>query len=277
MNVLIAFIFGILAGISNRPDHHQSSEKLNDAAAVARPGPDVPPSVGNKGDSDEQKKQRRDTVKFWVEVAGFIVLFAYAAFTLIIMCASLKSADAASTQAELQRQQTELLRQQLIGTQATIVMLRFDIWYQPDSAQGFRSIIESNVGHVIATDIHASFDVFQKREPGLKDIGKPEHFELDIPQYMPGASRATPHAVSWLTPEVWDIIKISSKTKTIMVKGEFSYNNGFTKIASQPICQIWVARPPIGGMIPQSWVDCAGYEAHLKFLEDVAKKEMGNN
>jgi hypothetical protein len=194
--------------------------------------------------------------------------------------AAMKAADAAWNNAEL-------TRQQLIGTEAAILNIRFDVFYQVGSeteSQGLRSIIEYIAGHVIATDIHASFDVSRKREPDFKDIGTPQHFDVDFPQLMspqlmPGPSPygVKGYDVTWLTPEVWDILKHTSKEQTISVTGEFRYDNGFRQIINKPICSIWFAHLPMQNVSDGNWVDCAAYPAKLKYWAQLEKQELNKN
>jgi hypothetical protein len=285
MNVLIAFLFGILTGVMTKPheQHNSNSTKLANPAQrhgesrpVARAALDSPPSIGDQGSGDEQQSKPQEAVKFWVlQVGGFIVLCAYATFTLIIMLASLRAANAA-------KEQTELLRQQLIGSQATILELRFDIQNDMANIPSLRAVV-GGTGHVTAKSLHASFDVSFKKGHSLENDGPTQHYEIDLPQFTPsqignpgtGNYVIKSIGIDGLTPHVWQALQHSTVDKTIMVKGKFRYDNGFGQIMTNDFCYLWLARPtlPMLGSSDAEWIDCAIYPAKVQGWAELEKRE----
>src|ERR1700743_3190257 len=53
----------------------------------------LPPPQSDKERADQEKKKRRESVKFWVELFGLIVLIVYAGFTIAIWIAMQSQRD----------------------------------------------------------------------------------------------------------------------------------------------------------------------------------------
>jgi hypothetical protein len=180
-----------------------------------------------------------------------------------------KAADAATESANL-------TRQQLIGSQAANVSVRFDVIYRflPGEAHGLRSIVDYRSGTVMASDIHVSIDASWKDSRDLKDIGVPQHFDFTVPQLRFDNPRNTFNMVplDGLNAETWESIGQTSKPKTIAVKGIFRYNNGFAQVPDQPFCFIWFAHPEVLGNSANNFVDCAQYKSLLVMFEGFDKK-----
>jgi hypothetical protein len=60
----------------------------------------IPPPLSDQQRTEKKKKDRRETVKFCVEIFGAVILFGYFSFTILIWWANKKSADAAKSAAD---------------------------------------------------------------------------------------------------------------------------------------------------------------------------------
>ena len=100
MGILIAYLLGIwtTARIKNQ---HRGRGEQSSIASERQPFPNnpisvvcIPPPLTDTIKAKEQKKERRETIKFVVEVVGVVLLFIYASFTILIWWANNKAADA---------------------------------------------------------------------------------------------------------------------------------------------------------------------------------------
>jgi hypothetical protein len=134
-------------------------------------------------------------------------------------------------------------------------------------------IVIENTGHVVGTHVHASVDVTQKRLPDQTDIGKPQHFEIDRPQVAPASENygtfSRTYSLPDYTPALAAALQRSTKEQTVLVSGDFSYDNGFGELSKKPFCWIWFAHPAIGNSSDQSWFDCTAFPAKLRFWADI--------
>jgi hypothetical protein len=60
----------------------------------------IPPPLTDKEAAQKKNNQRRKAIKFWIEIAGVVILFGYFSFTILIWYASKKAADAAKQAAD---------------------------------------------------------------------------------------------------------------------------------------------------------------------------------
>ncbi len=105
MGLFIAYLLGILTAIKpknqDRSSHQTSPNPQTCQHSVNGPLSVIciPPTPSSEEEADKKKQERRKTIKFRVEIAGALILLVYAFFTILIWCASKKSADAAKSAA----------------------------------------------------------------------------------------------------------------------------------------------------------------------------------
>ncbi len=206
----------------------------------------------------------------------FTAVAIYAIITYGMWVETRKATQATQIAALAAADSAKLARQQVIGSQAAILGIRFDVLYRflPGEAHGLRSIVEYRSGIAMATNIHASIDVSWKDPKKLNDVSDPQHFEFDILQLRSENPRSVVNMLPFtgLNPDVWESIRQRSKSKTIGIKGTFQYNNGFNQTPQQPFCFIWFAHPEILGNSAGDFVECPQYKSLVVMFDGFDKK-----
>jgi len=94
MGILIAYLLGILSTMKSKeqhssPDNH-SARSPNQQPLINGPISVVciPPTLSDQERAEKKKKCRRETVKFWVEIVGAVMVFGYLFVTVLIWCAN---------------------------------------------------------------------------------------------------------------------------------------------------------------------------------------------
>jgi hypothetical protein len=279
MYALLLYALTALAALRGKNDNrkHVQDEANNNWPPFPVPLPviNIPPTPSDQERAKQEKKDRLDKWKFRFEIAGLIVLSFYTGFTYRIMRANL------DTVGEIQKQ-TKLLRQQVVGMEATTLDFRVDIQNDLNNIPELRAIV-AGVGHVAAKAIHASFDVSFKKEKQLEGEGVRQHYEIDLPQFMPsqignpgtGNYLIKNIGVDGLSFKTWQGMQHSTMDKTIVVKGVFRYDNGFGEIMENDFCYMWFARPnlPTIGSSDAEWIDCSRYRAKIQGWAQLEQRE----
>ena len=213
---------------SPRSDPHQQHEE---PVPISRTETQVPVAVINQTKSQKQKRECRQRWKFRLEVITIIVITSYTIIAGVQACQMRRATETAT-------ESTELLRQQLVGTQAANVALHLDIF----GNDGLRVMFDRR-GVVAAKDVRFEFTAVRKDIRTLKDIEAPIHriaYEETISpeQFHPPKEFSLPG----FTPAVLEAIRKTEQT--IMVTGEFSYNNGFDDVPPVKICKYWLSGIP---------------------------------
>ena len=155
-----------------------------------------------------------------------------------LFCATLLAFGAAAYYAHVAEEQTKLLRQQLVGSQAAIVTLTLSLY-----PHNMLSIDFDQRGIVAAKDVCLAFQAVRKTIPGLINIEPPISRTACEPVLSDKVARAPQEfALPGLTPAVMEEIRRTKQT--VMVTGEFSYDNGFGNVARESVCQYWLSGIP---------------------------------
>src|SRR5205823_4628268 len=116
MHLVFMYLLGILAAVrkqkSNPNRTNPESDKSNCYSLPDRPITvvSIPPTPTDQERAEKKKQNRRDSIKFWIEIAGLIVLAVYTGFTAMMYSANKKAADAArdaAIEAKRSREQAE--------------------------------------------------------------------------------------------------------------------------------------------------------------------------
>jgi len=134
--------------------------------------------------------------------------------------------------------QHQVMRQQLVGTQAATVTLGVSIY--PNNAL---SVLFDYRGVVAARDVRFVFHAVRKTIPDFADIETPISHTVYMPtlgqnSFPPGSEYSLPG----FTPSVLEAIRRTEQT--VMVTGEFSYDNGFGDVQRQNVCMYWLSGIP---------------------------------
>lgn len=190
---------------------------------------------------------------FWVDVRRDWLVVSISAITILLLVltvhysrrqwiAANKSAKAAEkTLWEIQKQ-TNLVRQQIVGTQAAIV----DIWPSPGiesppeittsgpGSPGF-NIAFKNDGHVAAMNLEVKTTIERILLPSNKPVGFPVQCDLNFPVLGTGDPKNFQCSLAGLLDaRVWQSVKLLEQT--IAVNGSFVYWNGFGEQIKESVC-----------------------------------------
>jgi hypothetical protein len=166
------------------------------------------------------------------------------------------------------RNQTELLRQQMIGTQSATVGVNFSL-----SEYGVLTASILKYGVVYARMVHLIMRVSRRTLPDQNLIGAVSYKSETIDKIgngigIAGGGELRRIQIPDFTPSDWEAIK---KTKeTVVVEGSLSYNDGFEDIAPSHFCYAWltadVANPdsPNQRWNPTGFLNCPDFRVGLE-------------
>jgi hypothetical protein len=181
------------------------------------------------------------------------------------------------------KEQTGVLRQQLVGTQGAVLDFGFSYL---DSTGELRITAFNAVGRVNATHGHLRVNASQRRIANDSIIGTPFHFDADLPPIIGGRgwSPSPPWIVPWRLTEhertqgsTWD--PQWPGKRTFVFQGELTYDDGFRNEVSQSFCKKWVPGYAIsykqqtsGGGGGTALVDCGNFENFVRSVKQQEKE-----
>jgi hypothetical protein len=93
MGILIAYLMGILTAIKAE-DHHRGNKSQPSYRSEQQAFPNlplsvvcIPPTLNEHEKAQRKKKDRNETISFWVGIGTLVILGIYAFFTILIWCA----------------------------------------------------------------------------------------------------------------------------------------------------------------------------------------------
>jgi len=215
----------------------------------ASSGPSFPPSHPHCEITNKTQKDWWDKWKPFAEIGGVFLLAIYTGFTILMYCANKKAADAAKSAAnaatcaaKAAQEQTMLMKQQLVGTQAAVVRVADYPSIYPLGKLFRVDLAFVNSGHVLAKNIQMSVKVTMQEVKTGKMIEVLTNCTSQLEVLAPGDK---PQKIS--QPCDFPVIgqkwaNITTLKDTIAVDGTFSYWNGFEESGSQVICLRYVPR-----------------------------------
>src|SRR5260370_31731302 len=230
---------------------------------------EIPPSHSNYKISREERRDGWDYAKLVAEFVGLGFVIAYTIFTARIYSANQKAADAAQKTLGEIKTQTTLIRQQLIGTQAAVVVIaEYPGLESPQTNNYGFNIGLRNDGHVVASRVNVTLIARRETLNGGKPIGEPWHCDFNLPPILPTKVGEHQCFLEGLNKRSWQ--PIGQFKQTIAVDGRFSYWNGFEDAPSEPICLRYVPsglRSKFGSAGPGSFVTCDRYPGWIEYLK----------
>ena len=208
-----------------------SNQQQETTAPILPPEFPIPQPVINEYNSWKHESNRRERWKRKIEVCTLIGILAYTTVAAYQACQMRRATNAA-------QESTELLRQQLVGTQSATVVLHLSIY--PNNEL---SVIFDHRGVVAAKEVRFVFRAIRKSIPSLDDIETAINHIACEPIPSPQAIYPPKeYGLPGFTPSVLEAIRRTEQT--IMVAGEFSYDNGFGDVHSEEICMYWLSGIP---------------------------------
>jgi hypothetical protein len=165
----------------------------------------------------------------------FLCLFTFA--LVIVSCLQWKTIN---RQADIMSQQTTLMRQQLVGSQAAVLYFSAGL-----NALGELQFGLSNGGHVTATDIYLRLEVAREKVSTGTRVGKPIIFEPNVPPIKGGDG----FGHTWLLPWGQQLSQLRQTrewpknwpgSEIVTVRAKFSYQNGFGDLVQEEVCKKWL-------------------------------------
>jgi len=201
----------------------------------------------------------KDQMTIVLELIGISVVTAYTTIAWFQSCQTGTAND--------------LLRQQLVGTQAAIVTL--SLMFR-DNGELMANLV--NEGRVTATDAHVRIDATKNTWPDDRPVGAPVVREYDVPPIAgQGGDQKT-----WTMP--WHPHQLTDKQEwpkgwpgpeTFSFSAKWSYKNGFGDKITGASCWKWVPNFTIttkrqssggGGL-----VDCRDFDAGIRETQEAEK------
>ena len=173
-----------------------------------------------------------DAWKPYVELAGVVLLAVYTIVTIMLYCAT--------------RQSTDLLKQQLIGSQSALIEFT-PILSLPDPVLSANFI---NQGASMAKSFKASISISRRSIPGNAPIG-PVGRKIPIEQALIRPKRSAEGSVIYMENfSSEESAAIKDGREVVTITGSFSYDNGFGEILRQGICSTYVSVNGSSGFMP---------------------------
>jgi len=181
-------------------------------------------------------------VQVWLAIATTLAFVAAAIYAFIahrqLSASNSQLKTMQDTLGEFQKQ-TKLMKQQLVGSQGALLTLTLGL-----TDKGELNVGLANDGHVNATNVHFELEVTPETISDERPLDKSISYEpTDIPPVKGGESWVR----SWFLP--WRPIQLSDKkewpsnwpgNRTFLIRGKFSYQNGFGDEMRVDFCRKWL-------------------------------------
>jgi hypothetical protein len=218
---------------------------------TVRPEMQSPPAHPYCKITCEKTRDGWDRAKMAAEFVGIIFLIIYTLYTAGIYCANREAAEATQkTFGEIQ-QQTKMIRQQLVGTQAAVMDYLTPAWRGPSEADR-GEIIQTIVNHGLVSAKNVQLEITETRQrlSDFQALETPVKFHKGPEDVRTGDK----FILEWHTP--WEMKILSNPegpsfplktwpkdwpgTDTVEIRGAYSYDNGFGDKISRDFCLRWI-------------------------------------
>ncbi len=224
MGIFIAYLLGILTAIKSkdRKGDRECGASDTDKNQSLPSGPIsvicLPRTYSNQEQAENEKKNRRDAISFWVGIGSLAVLSVYAGVTILIWCTM--------------EGQSKLLRQQLEGTEAAVMKVETGFNLSDEDRNVTLSL--TNVGRVVARDIAVNLQITRRSLPDERILEVLPPWTIIVHELGPTDPRTGElHSLDITSQQLRDIM---DTTETVRIDGELSYNNGF-RIQTYTLCR----------------------------------------
>jgi len=195
-------------------------------------GKDAERTANNeKTETQELAHEFRVAEKWTIGINGGLAIIGILA--LFVYYGQLKemkrSTDAAVKAADAATNQTVLMRQQLVGTMSSSFALN-----GPELVSDKVRIGWVKSGQVISREFHATFRISEASFPGLKQSWESQIYTVDMKPVL--GSFSDKYQIPKFAPSDR---QFPTQTHTIIVKGEFSFDDGFGQIFNRQFCGIY--------------------------------------
>jgi hypothetical protein len=154
MGILVAYLLGILTALNpkhhNGSSDHNSTDYHNRQHTIDGPIVCIPAAKSVEEKTENEKKNRRETIKFRVEIVSAIVLFVYAGLTAVIAFYSIRAANAAKKAAGAAAEQAEMLDRPWVTISPVI---SGPLIYSDKRVTMSFLFVPKNIGHSPAQDV----------------------------------------------------------------------------------------------------------------------------
>lgn len=147
------------------------------------------------------------------------------------------------------QQQTALTRQQLVGTQAAVIIFNETRW---DSTKRLLTFDLSNTGLVTGTITSFTANVQKKTFPSQQPIGEGVPIEFTNREIGKNSNYTLDKGLPWPLPEIEDQ-KLWPGNEIATIEGQYTYTNGFGEIFSHKFCVLWLPHWHVVGPNGAGW------------------------
>jgi len=198
----------------------------------------IPPAAMHTYNASQNKNQRMERWKLGVEILTLAAVIYYACVARGQLSSMEKAYGEIQTQTGQIQQQTKLMRQQLVGSQAAVLT------FQP---LGFNSphdlsLSISNDGHINALDVHIYVTATKESISGHV-LDTPKHYSTVVPVVKAAAAWSGLWNLPWTFRQIGESGKWPvgwPGNETFEFKGTVVYDNGFGDIITVSLCQKWL-------------------------------------
>lgn len=243
MGILVAYLLGILTAVKSE---YKNSREIGSRPHFpeSRPLPNAPISVAciptplSQEEAGKKKDRRRKTIAFWVEVISALVLTGYFGVTILIYMATSNQAESThKTFAEIQKQ-TTMIRQQLVGTQAALIVFGQPRWEDTKRELSFQI---TNGGQVIGRLVKFDATIQRKSLPNKTPIGGAILVHSENEEIAKNATFPIKVTLPWRLPQEMKNVANWPGREFVTIDGAYTYDDGFGDTISHKFCFLWMA------------------------------------
>ena len=234
MEILVAYLLGILTAFKPKNHYTDRNPYPNERPKTQTPSDRpvavmcVPPAESDEERTNRKKKERREKIKFRVEIFSAITLFCYFGVTTLIWLTAQK--------------QTTLMRQQVVGTQGALIALASPTWTNETNRFHFVFLNTRSGAGVVTGSIIAFSATFQRESlPDRKPIGKPWTTQFSNEPVAPRGQYEFDQSMPYDIPKT-DGANWPGK-EGLSIDAHYIVDNGFGDISSEYRCFDWL--PPL--------------------------------
>ena len=195
MGIFIAYLLGILSALNSK--YHNADRNSYSSNSPCQKTPldkpisvmCVPPTESDEERAKKEKKERRKTIMFWVEIVSAIILFGYLGVTILIWCANKQAAKAAKEAADTAHD--TLIISERPWMSASIELLGPGLIFDPNGSASLNlGVAVKNIGHSVANSIDVRAEMYPMsydeigvfKDPIQRESAFCDKFRQEIPR-----------------------------------------------------------------------------------------------
>lgn len=171
-------------------------------------------------------------------------------------------------QLEQTKAQTNMMREQMEGVYGAVIISSMDMSYDNGLTLNFY-----NAGQVKSPSTNLDLNVYQQKFPGSRPSKPLVHYTrtfvqvIPVPANTPANSFLTFARIMDISKNTWEELHSTNPPANFVVEGTISYDTGFGRIITEPVCWVNFYFPPYpmvsGQVFPaqNGMVQCREYDS----------------